>query len=210
MKKQTPRPPTRAKLPVLGQLCHLIPPHLVAQLARGLGAEKLARSFRHWSHGVALLYAQLVHAISLNDVCDSLRLHAGPLSAVRGATPPSKNGLSHANQERDPALAEALFWKMRAHLRGLCPARAGRAGRRWAGRFTRTMHIVDSTTVERIASCLDWAKHRRRKAAAKCHPRLDLQSFPPPFRPARLGPSRRRVSRPRRGRRVAPGRDRPV
>src|SRR5205814_5469631 len=26
---------------------------------------------------------------------------------------------------------------------------------------------------------LDWAKHRRRKAAAKCHVRLDLQTFLP-------------------------------
>ena len=121
--------------------------------ARCLGARQ--------SQVVALLYAQLTHAISLNDVCDGLRLHSGPLSAVRGATPPSKNGLSHANKERDPALAEALFWKMLAHLRGLCPALGGRAGRRWAGRFTRTIHIVDSTTIELIASCLDWARHRR-------------------------------------------------
>jgi hypothetical protein len=28
---------------------------------------------------------------------------------------------------------------------------------------------------------MDWAKHRRRKAAAKCHLRLDLQSFLPAF-----------------------------
>ena len=70
---------------------------------------------------------------------------------------------------------------MLAHLRGLCPALGGRAGRRWAGRFTRTIHIVDSTTIELIASCLDWARHRRRKAAAKCHLRLDLQSFLPRF-----------------------------
>jgi hypothetical protein len=40
---------------------------------------------------------------------------------------------------------------------------------------------VDSTTIPLIASCLDWAKHRRRKAAAKCHLRLDLQSFLPRF-----------------------------
>ena len=83
MKNKAKRPPTRSKLPVLRQLCHLIPPHLVAQLARDLGVEKLARTFSHWSHVVALLYAQLVHAISLNDVCDSLRLHSGPLSALR-------------------------------------------------------------------------------------------------------------------------------
>ncbi len=28
---------------------------------------------------------------------------------------------------------------------------------------------------------MDWAKHRRRKAAAKCHMRLDLRSFLPRF-----------------------------
>jgi hypothetical protein len=31
------------------------------------------------------------------------------------------------------------------------------------------------------ANCMDWAKHRRRKAAAKMHLRLDLHSFLPSF-----------------------------
>jgi len=29
---------------------------------------------------------------------------------VRGATPPSRNGLSNANRERPAAMAEQLFW----------------------------------------------------------------------------------------------------
>ena len=87
-----------------------------------------------------------------------------------------------ANKHREPALAEALFWQMLDHLKSRCPTFAGgRAGRRLAGRFTRAIHVVDSTTLELIASCLDWARHRRRKAAAKCHLRLDLQSFLPRF-----------------------------
>jgi hypothetical protein len=32
-----------------------------------------------------------------------------------------------------------------------------------------------------VANCMDWAKHRRRKAAAKCHMRLDMQSLLPRF-----------------------------
>src|SRR5208337_2471028 len=58
---------------------------------------------------------------------------------------------------------------------------SGHAGKRFARKFKRTIHLVDSTTIPLIASCLDWAKHRRRKAAAKCHLRLDLQSFLPRF-----------------------------
>jgi hypothetical protein len=33
------------------------------------------------------------------------------------------------------------------------------------------------TVMELLANCIDWAKHRRRKAAAKMHLRLDLHSF---------------------------------
>ena len=68
-----------------------------------------------------MLFAQLTHAIGLNDVCDALRLHSGPLSALRGATAPSRNNLSHANKHRDAALAERLFWSVLGHLQKLSP-----------------------------------------------------------------------------------------
>ena len=58
---------------------------------------------------MALLYAQLSHALSLNDVCDGLRAWATPLRAMRGATAPARNTLSHANRTRDCAMAERLF-----------------------------------------------------------------------------------------------------
>src|SRR5437660_1493606 len=103
------------------QLCNHIPVFLVAKLARETGVEKLCRKFSAWSHLSAMLYAQLTHSIGLNDLCDSLGLHSGPLSAIRGATPPKRNTLSHANTHRDPALAEKLFWAGLEHLGGLRP-----------------------------------------------------------------------------------------
>ena len=121
MKKPTQRKPTRGKLLLLRQLCNLIPNHLVPQLAREHAVEEKSRTFRPWSHVVSLIYAQLTHALSLNGVCDALRLHAGPLSAIRGATPPGKNALSHANRERNPNMAEALFWTMLEQLQQLHP-----------------------------------------------------------------------------------------
>jgi hypothetical protein len=40
-------------------------------------------------------------------------LHRGPLSALRGATPPSRNNLSHANKHRDAALWKKVdFWDL--------------------------------------------------------------------------------------------------
>ena len=80
-------------------------------------------------------------------------------------------------------MAERLFWAQLAHLQTLSPSfrGAGRGCRRLAPRFRVPIHAVDSTTIELVASCLDWAKHRRRKAAAKCHLRLDLRSQLPSF-----------------------------
>jgi hypothetical protein len=129
-----------------------------------------------------MIYAQLARSIGLNDVCDALRLFSGKLSAIRGATAPSRNALSHANKHREAKLAEALFWSVLNHLQTLCPGFGrGRKGRGYAFRFKRMIHVVDATTIQLIARCMDWAKHRRRKAAAKCHLRLDLHSFLPRF-----------------------------
>jgi hypothetical protein len=179
MNNQTRHKPTASKFSLLRQLCNFIPPHLVPRLARATGVEDQARTFSPWSHVVSLLYAQLTHSLGLNDVCDALRLHSGSLSALRGATPPPKNTLSHANRRRDPQLAEQLFWAVLEHLQTLQPTFGGNRRPKFAFRFKRLIHVVDSTTIQLMARSLDWAKHRRRKAAAKCHVRLDLQTFLP-------------------------------
>jgi hypothetical protein len=174
--------PAGSKLNLLRQICNFIPEFLVSRLARETQVDKKARTFSPWSHVLALLFAQLTHSIGLNDVCDALGLHSGPLSSIRGASPPSRNNLSHCNKVRPAEMAEKLFWAVFEHLGNLSPRFvSGKAGKRFARKFKRTIHLVDSTTIPLIASCLDWAKHRRRKAAAKCHLRLDLQSFLPRF-----------------------------
>jgi hypothetical protein len=173
--------PTRSQFIVLTQLCEWIPPFLVAKLARKHGVDAKARAFSPWSHVIALLYAQLVHAISLNDVCDGLRLHAGKLARLRGATPPSRNGLSHANKVRPAAMAEELFWSVLNHLTTLEPRFGGRTYAGMPRRFKRLIHVVDATTIQLVANCIDWARHRRKKAAAKMHLRLNLGAFLPAF-----------------------------
>ena len=109
MKKPNTIQPNRRHPTVLRQICQLIPTHLVAKLARETGADEKARTFTPWSHVVAMIYAQISHALSLNDVCDALKLHLTPLFGIRAAKPPAKNTLSHANQVRDCDMAKKLF-----------------------------------------------------------------------------------------------------
>ncbi|HTQ51079.1 MAG TPA: IS4 family transposase [Candidatus Acidoferrales bacterium] len=180
MKKKTTKP-TRSRFNILRQICNLIPEHTVSKIARQTGVEDKSRGFSPWSHVVSLLNAQLSHCIGLNDLCDSLALHSGPLSTIRGASAPSRNGLSHANRHRPAPMAEELFWQVTEHLKTQSPGFAAGRRRGPGFRFKMPIHVIDSTTLELTANCMDWAKHRRRKAAAKTHLRLNFQSLLPGF-----------------------------
>jgi hypothetical protein len=175
--------PSKHSLTVLAQVFKLIRRNLIPKLANEHGVSRRSRRFTPTSHVLALMHAQLSHSISLNDVCDCLRNHGGALSSMRGAVAPSRNALSNANRVRNADMAEALFWNVVDDLKSTSPGFAVQ-GRRYCGiprRFKRVISVVDSTTMKLVANCLDWAKHRRRKAAAKMHLRLDLQSFLPGF-----------------------------
>jgi len=174
--------PAKHQYTLLEQVMSIIPPYLVSFLAREHGVDRQARSFSPWSHVVSMVYAHLSRALSLNDVCDTLRIHSGVLSTIRHATPPSRNGLSHANKNRSAEMAKALFYEMLSRLTGMYP-KFGRAGIAFKlpRRLKRTVNLLDSTTIQLVANCMDWAKHRRQKAAAKCHMILDAQTLLPRF-----------------------------
>ena len=174
--------PKRSHLTILNQICNLIPPHLAPKLARETGVEKKWRSYSPWSHVVTMMYSQLSHSVGLNDLCDGLEIHHGPLSLIRGATPPTRNNLSNANRVRSAEFAQAMFWKTYEHCQRVYPGFEGGKGRRgFLKRFRCGIHLADSSVIELVASCMSWAKHRRRKAAAKLHLRLNLQEFLPRF-----------------------------
>jgi len=147
MKKQQIKP-TRSKITILRQICNFILQHTVSKIARETGAEDKSRTFTPWSHVVSQSYAQLTHSISLNDVCDSLQLHSGPLASIRGATAPSRNGFSNANRERPAEMAEKLFWAVLGHLGEQSPGFVAGRRRGAAFRFKLPIHVVDTTVME--------------------------------------------------------------
>ncbi len=183
MKKHNQNVPAGSKLNLLRQICNFIPEFLVSKLARETGVDKKVRTFSAWSHLIALLFAQLTHSIGLNDVCDSLGCGLRPLSSIRGASAPTRNNLSHRQQSPPAEMAEKLFWAVFDHLGKLSPRFvSGRAGKRFARKFKRAIHVVDSTTIP--LNCfvhgLGAASLAQGCAFAR-HLRLDLQSFLPRF-----------------------------
>ena len=166
---------------VLAQIVKHIPGKLIEKLKAKYKIQ--TRAFSETSHVVAMIFAQLSHALSLKDICDCLHFHKGYLAQIRDCVPPSRNGLAHANATRNAGLAEELFWTVLADIKEKYPQFIT-GGRHYPGlpwRFKRAIHVVDSTTIRLIAKCMNWAKHREQKAAAKMHLDLDLKSFLPNF-----------------------------
>ena len=107
-----------------------------------------------------MLFAQLIHAIGLNDVCDWLRMKLH-LLARRGPGARSRNWLSHANKTRAAAFMEKLFWEQLAHFQRSSPFFAsGNKGKGLLLCFKVRIHAADSTVIQLYANVMDWAKHR--------------------------------------------------
>jgi len=180
MKKTLPPEATKTVYPILRQLVNLIPPNIFH--AAAATTKDLSRAFSPWSHAVALIYQQLTKTESLNGVCDAARIHASQWQELRGAVPPRRNTFSNANQHRDPVMMETLYWKMMAHLGGLSPDFVKVRNPAFLARFRkRHIHLLDSSTIQLVLNSIDWARHRRRKAAAKLHMNYLLGNLLPSF-----------------------------
>ena len=57
---------------MLKQIYKLVFGHLGSNRAKEFEVDKQARTFSQWSHVVSLFFPQLSHALSMNDVCDTL------------------------------------------------------------------------------------------------------------------------------------------
>ncbi len=162
------------------QIVQWIPPGLPDKIAQENGAD--IRTFSCNSHVVSLLYAHLSRAASLNEICDAAKLHEPEWNRIRGATAPKRNTFSNANRTRDPVIAEQLYWAVFEHLELICPGFTQcRKHRGFISRLKRDIFAIDSTTLQLSLNCIDWARHRRKKAAAKTHLRLNIGTMLPSF-----------------------------
>lgn len=137
--------------------------------------ELKARKFSYSSHLVALLYGHLSHACSLTEICDVMNAVTKTVGRIRGCTVPKRNTLSYANRNRNPGCIEEFYWKLAEYLNAH-QEEFGLA--RFKGRLAkfkhRTIAAIDSSMIQLIHSCIDWAKHRANKAAIKLHIALDV------------------------------------
>ena len=145
-----------------------IPGWKIEEIASG---EKIrARKFSYSSQVYLLMLSQFLHLFSLNEIVDVSKIYAAELSRVRGITPANLNTFSNANRTRDPKVMQTFFWAVYDIFRNEEPDfTRGRHHGRLSKFRLRGIYAIDSTTIQLAFWCIDWAKHRQRKAAVKVH-----------------------------------------
>ena len=129
-----------------------------------------ARKFSYDSQVYLLMLSQFLHLFSLNEIVDVSRIYAPELSRIRGVSPASLNTFSNANRTRSPGVMQAFFWAVYGFFRNEEPGFVkGRHHGRLSKFKLRGIYAIDSTTIQLAYWCIDWAKHRQRKAAVKVH-----------------------------------------
>ena len=169
MSSKKPKATRRRMISCFAQIVqeHL-PGWKIEELAAG---EKIkARKFSYSSQVYLLMLSQFLHLFSLNEIVDVSRIYAPELSRIRGISPASLNTFSNANRTRSAGVMQAFFWAVYGFFRNEEPdfVRGRHHGR--LSRFKlRGIYAMDSTTIQLAYWCIDWAKHRQRKAAVKVH-----------------------------------------
>lgn len=172
---------TRRSISILRQVIQEnLPGWKISELA---AKEKIkAREFSYSAQLYLLMLGQLLHLFSLNELVDVSQIYASELGGIRGIVPAKLNTFSHANRTRNPEVAEKFFWCVYERMTRKDPAFAAGRRRGALAKFrARGIYAIDSSTIQLAYSCIDWAKHRQRKAAVKLHMVADVPSRLPHF-----------------------------
>ena len=181
----------KSNLSCFHQVVQLIPRGFIERISReyreersrdGDGKAVVPRVFGYFDQTVMLMLGHFLRVFSLNELCDVAAVHRGALGRVRKLAAPARNTFSNANRTRDPEIIRRTYWRLKAHLESLGNGFGKSRPKGKLARFRhRTIAAIDSTTLQLSLRCMDWAKHRRQKAAAKAHVSLSLGNLPPIF-----------------------------
>ena len=109
-------------------------------------------------------------------------MHEKDLTRIRNITAPKRNTLSNVNRTRNPEVAEELYWQTLKEFQRISPSfKESKKHKGFIHIVKRDIFAMDSSTLALSLNCIDWAKHRARKAAAKVHMKLDICNMLPSY-----------------------------
>ena len=149
---------------LLGQLLELVPRSRFTSLVKAYETEKGAKGFTSWTQFVSMLFAQLSGQSGLRSIEDGINQQRSSLYHLGISRNVKRSTLAYANENRDAALYESLFYAILEHVP---------KGQSHGFRFKNPLYSIDATTIDLCLKLFPWADFRGTKAGVKLSVKLD-------------------------------------
>lgn len=157
---------------IFGQLLYFLPRNQFDLFVGQHQSDKYAKRFTTWQQLLVLLYAQATKKESLRDIETGLRSHQQKWYHL-GIDGVARSTISHANNRRNPAVFESLFYALLKECKKFSLQREFS--------FSNPLYSVDMSHIALSLSIFEWAHYTRVKGALRLHTLLDNRTLIPEF-----------------------------
>jgi len=157
---------------IFSQLMQIINQNQFKKCVNQRDGDRYTKTFSCWQQLIVLLFAQAKGLTSLRDIELSLRSQHRKWYHL-GLTSVARSTLADANNKRDAAILEDVFYSLLEKCRELSPHHRFK--------FKNPLYSFDSTLINVCLSLYPWATYRKKKGAFKLHTLLDHSGYLPSF-----------------------------
>jgi Transposase DDE domain/Domain of unknown function (DUF4372) len=165
--------------PVLNQLIHLIPRHLVNQLGQKYKSDHYYKRFKTYDHLVTMLYCGFYQCSSLRELVTGLQANSYRLFHLGLKHTPRRSTLADANKRRSSEFFEALFHQLYKYHYGILPDSLK------GSKLHEKLFVVDSTTISTFCDVMQgagsYSLNGKKKGGVKAHTLMRMKDNVPCF-----------------------------
>ncbi|MGI8600183.1 MAG: IS4 family transposase [Chitinophagaceae bacterium] len=153
--------------PLLSQIIALIPGRILQKSIQQHKSDKYCSRYKTYDQLVSLMFGQLNKCYTLEDISAGIGVSGTFIKDLGLHQSPARSTMSDGNKKRNWQVFESLYYSLLRHYEGILIKR--HHSRVIEEIKTKTIKIIDSTTISLCLSLFNWAKFRTAKGGIKIH-----------------------------------------
>jgi len=163
--------------PVITQILELVPNWMLKSCTKTYNSDKGTSKYKTYDQFVALTFGQLSKCQSLNDISAGIGVSETFIKDIGLTQSPAKSTMSDGNKKRDWHVFESLYNRLLSHYKFVLKKHHNTHIIEQIK--SKTVKLVDSSTISLCLSMFDWAEFRTAKGGIKLHTSWDVHMMIP-------------------------------
>jgi hypothetical protein len=163
--------------PVITQILELVPNWMIKSCTKTYNSDKGTSKYKTYDQFVALTFGQLSKCQSLNDISAGIGVSETFIKDLGLTQSPAKSTMSDGNKKRDWHVFESLYNRLLSHYKFVLKKHHNTHIIEQIK--SKTVKLVDSSTISLCLSMFDWAEFRTAKGGIKLHTSWDVHMMIP-------------------------------